>query len=214
MECESLLERVQMPRHIQLHSMLVAEVAVFLGTLLNNRQTDLDLQLLEAGGLLHDIAKPRSIATGERHEELGAVMLRDWGYPMVAHIVREHVTMDHGRIMGPVNESILVNYADKRVRHTEIVSIEARFLDLIDRYARSREQAVFLEERMGLYFRLEERIFERLPISPTGEELMAIQVSIEAGEEGGGNGECGKTADGGAAGWREIGGARGIPQKW
>jgi putative nucleotidyltransferase with HDIG domain len=213
-ECFSLMERVQMPGHIRFHSMLVADVAVFLGTLLSARSSDLDLRLIEAGGLLHDIAKPRSIATGERHEELGANMLEGWGFPDVAPIVREHVAMDHGRALGPVTESILVNYADKRVRHAEIVSIEERFLDLIDRYARSREQAVFLEQKMGLYFSLEERIFEHLPISPTGRELMAIQVSVDCREGEGGNGNNGKKADGCVAGWGEVGGARSFAQKW
>jgi len=206
-ECFSLMKRVRMPRHIQFHSMLVAEIAVFLGKLLNHRSNELDLQLLEAGGLLHDIAKPRSIATGERHEELGAEMLREWGFPRVAPIVGEHVTMDPGRAMGPVTESILVNYADKRVRHAEIVSIEERFLDLIDRYARSREQAAFLEQRMGLYFSLEERIFEHLPIHPTGHELMAIQISVDCRQGEGGNGNNGKKADRCVAGWGEVGGA-------
>ena len=206
-DCFSLMERVGMPRHIRFHSMLVAEIAVFLGALLNDRSTSLDLQLLEAGGLLHDIAKPRSIATGEKHEELGAVMLRGWGYPSVAEIVREHVAMDQGRAMGPVTESILVNYADKRVRHSEIVTIQERFLDLIERYARSREQAAFLEKRMGLYFSLEERIFEHLPVSPTGKELMAIQVSLDGGKGEGGNGENGKKADRGFACGGKIGGA-------
>lgn len=206
-DCLSLMERVGMPRHIQCHSWLVAEVAVFLGGLLNDRSTNLDLRLLEAGGLLHDIAKPRSIVTGEKHEELGAVMLQDWGYPTVAQIVREHVTMDYGRAMGPVSESVLVNYADKRVRHSEIVSIQDRFLDLIERYARSREHAAFLEKRMGLYFSLEERIFEHLPISPTGEELMAIQVCLDCAKGEGGNGGNGKETDRGLACRRKVGGA-------
>jgi hypothetical protein len=134
-------------------------------------------------------------------------MLQGWGFPQVAPIVREHVTMDHGRVLGPVTESILVNYADKRVRHAEIVSIEERFLDLIDRYARTREQAAFLEQRMGLYFSLEERIFEHLPISPTGKELMAVQISVDCREGKGGNGNNGKKADRCVAGWGEVGGA-------
>lgn len=189
--CLALMERVQMPRHIRFHSILVADVAVFLGTLLNNGAPFLNLGLLEAGGLLHDIAKPRSIATGERHEELGAIMVETWGYPHIAPIVKEHVTMDERRVNGPISESTLVNYADKRVRHAEVVSIEERFFDLIERYARSREQATYLEKRMELYFTLEERIFEQLSISPTGDELMGIRIASnhEGGE--GSNGDEG-----------------------
>jgi uncharacterized protein len=188
-DCICFMERVQMPLHIQFHSMLVADVAVYLGTLLNDGSPFLNIELLEAGGLLHDIAKPRSIATGERHEELGATMLEAWGYPSVAPIVKEHVTMDATRVSGPITESILVNYADKRVRHAEIVSIEDRFQDLIERYAKSNEQAAFLEKRMGLYFSLEERIFENLSIHPTGEELMSLRVAPDPENGEGGNGK-------------------------
>lgn len=189
MDCLALMDRVQMPRHIRFHSILVADVAVLLSTLLNNGSPFLNIDLVEAGGLLHDIAKPRSIATGERHEELGAVMVETWGYPHIAPIVKEHVTMDEVRVNGPITESTLVNYADKRVRHAEVVSIEDRFIDLIERYARSREQAAYLEKRMELYFALEERIFEGLPISPTGDELMGIQIASnhQGGEGSNGN---------------------------
>ncbi len=193
--------------------MLVAEIAVYLGSLLNERCPSLDLQLLEAGGLLHDIAKPRSIATGEKHEEVGAAMLQGWGYPKVAGIVREHVTMDYGRAMGPLTESILVNYADKRVKHSEIVSIEDRFLDLIERYARSREHAALLEKKMELYSALERRIFERLSIRPTGEELMAIQFCLGLEEGEGGNGDRRKKDHRGFARGGEIRGTGGFAQE-
>jgi putative nucleotidyltransferase with HDIG domain len=176
-ECFSFMDEVDMPCHIRIHSAMVAEIALFLGRQLNGFVERLDFELLEAGALLHDIGKPRSLATGERHHELGADMLDAWGYSALSPIVREHISMDFDRATGPITESVLVNYADKRVKHDEIVTLEDRFDDLILRYTRTREQAAFLRERLDLYLALEGRIFDRLSIGPTAAELMRLELS-------------------------------------
>jgi putative nucleotidyltransferase with HDIG domain len=171
-----LMEAVEMPCHIRIHSAMVAEIALFLGRRLNGYAGGLDLELLEAGALLHDIGKPRSLATGERHHDLGADMLDAWGYMSLSPIVRDHIAMDFERATGPISESLLVNYADKRVKHDAIVTLEDRFEDLIVRYAHTREQAMFLRERLDLYQMLEERIFGHLSIGPTAEELLRLEL--------------------------------------
>jgi putative nucleotidyltransferase with HDIG domain len=170
------MEEVEMPCHIRIHSAMVAEIALFLGRHLNGYARGLDLGLLEAGALLHDIGKPQSLATGQRHHDLGAAMLDAWGYGSLAPIVRDHVAMDLGRATGPITESLLVNYADKRVKHDAIVTLEDRFEDLIVRYARSGEQAMDMRERLGLYQTLEERIFAHLSFGPATEELMRLEL--------------------------------------
>jgi uncharacterized protein len=188
-----------MPPHIQRHSCMVAEIALFLGRLLNRNSIRLDLKLLEAGSLLHDIGKPRSLFTGERHEELGAVMLEKQGYGVLASIVREHVSLDTARANGPITESIMVNYADKRVRHDEVVTLEDRFHDLMARYAKTAEHRALMREKLKLFLGLEKRIFEHLTIRPSGEELMSLSLkSAEEGVESGGREEdhCG------FVGWR------------
>ena len=177
-QCLSLMEQVCMQAHIQKHSFMVTEIALYLGRLLNRNGIRLNVDLLEAGALLHDIAKPRSIVTGERHAELGARMLEDWGYPEVAQIVREHVNMDPQFAGGPVTESVLVNYADKRVKHYEIVTLEERFTDLIARYARTEEHGALLNRKLSLYQVLERRIFFHLEITPVEAELMQLPLPL------------------------------------
>ena|GEM_PF-186437 len=173
-QCLALMDRTQMPPHIRRHSFMVAEIALYLARRLNTDSIRLNLELTEAAALLHDIAKARSIATGERHDELGARMLHDWGYPALAPIVQDHTTMDFIRVHGPVTESVLVNYADKRVKHDQVVTIEDRFHDLVERYAKTRESKVYLLKRLDLYLVLEKKIFEHLNISPAGRELMQL----------------------------------------
>ena len=84
--------------------------------------------------------------------------------------------MDAIRLYGPITESLIVNYADKRVKHDQIVTIQERFEDLIDRYAKTEQHRVRLREKLGEYLVLERRIFEHLAISPIEAELMNLSL--------------------------------------
>ncbi len=175
-ECLFLMEQIQMPGHIRKHSLMVAEIALYLSRLLNRNSTRLNLELVEAAALLHDIAKARSLHTGENHSELGASMLLEWGFPPLAPIVREHVSLDLQSLRGPVTESLVVNYADKRVKHDQVVTIEDRFHDLVERYGRTQDHRKWILQKLDVYRALERKIFDHLAISPSGVELMCLSV--------------------------------------
>jgi uncharacterized protein len=179
-ECLQLMQKRLMPRHIQDHSILVADFALYLGRLLNRNGTRLDTAVLEAGGLLHDIAKAESLCNGARHEKLGARILHDLDYLHLAYIVQDHVSIDLIRIHGPITESLVINYADKRVKHDCVVTLEERFLDLIHRYARSTEQEAHMRRRLDLYRVLERKIFDHLIIKPDAVELMQLSLNISS----------------------------------
>jgi len=137
-ECIGILEKTGMPCHIRRHSLMVAEVALFLGRLLNGNGSKLDLNLVEAAALLHDIGKQQSLERGGDHAILGARMLEGIVHPAIARIVSEHIWLEPSHIAGPLTESLLVNYSDKRVKHEQVVSVEERYHDRIDGYAISR----------------------------------------------------------------------------
>jgi uncharacterized protein len=177
-QCLVLMKQEKMPEHIQNHSFVVAQIALYLGGLLNQNSLRLNLLLLEAGALLHDIAKERTLSTGERHEKVGAGMLEDWGYPLISPIVREHVVLDRTVLLGPITESLLVNYADKRVKHDQVVSLGERFSDLIGRYAKTEEHRAWLQEKFDLYVLLESKIFAHLAINPDSLGHLAIQAGV------------------------------------
>jgi putative nucleotidyltransferase with HDIG domain len=154
--------------HILRHSELVTEVALLIGHKLNDYRQNLDLALVEAGALLHDIAKTMCLDTKENHALSGGDLLGDLGYPAVADIVRQHICLDRKVVCSDVvTEAALVNYADKRVKHEEIVNIEERFRDVKERYLRKfphfsdRFKEVFVETQ-----RLEVKIFSLIDISP------------------------------------------------
>ncbi len=165
-QCLELLRTARVPPHIVAHSAEVARCAVALARRLNANSHRLDEALVWAGGLLHDVAKELSLKTGENHARLGAALLEQWGFPAVAPIVRDHIELDPSMLQEPFSESLVVNYADKRVKHDEIVTLDERFADLVTRYGTTAERKALLERRWRLYQTLERKLFFHTSISP------------------------------------------------
>lgn len=165
-DCLSILKTHQVPEHIVRHSLTVHKVALFLCEALNQHGAELDQALVEAGSLLHDIAKMDGLKSSQSHSRDGALLLVGLGYPEVAEIVRQHVVLDPPPRDGCISEASVVNYADKRVKHTQVVSLKERFLDLKERYGKSPEAMAWLEKAEGQSLALERCLFERLPFGP------------------------------------------------
>jgi uncharacterized protein len=179
-QCLWFMDNYRMPAHIQEHSRKVAEIAIGLGIYLNRQGAGLAIALLQAGGLLHDIAKARCVRTGENHAVIGGQMVRQLGYPLVASIVEEHVSIAACDLEGPLSETLLVNYADKRVKHSEIVTLEERFGDLADRYGDTPQRKARLTKNLSLFMHLEEMIFADLAIQPTDVLTWAKGIDLSA----------------------------------
>ena len=167
-QCLELIERHKMLPHI------VTRVALLIARKLNAAGHHLDLALVEAGALLHDITKTMSIETREDHAQTGGELLASLGYPAVADIVRQHICLDSASFdPDAVTEAEVVNYADKRVKHEEVVGIEDRFEDVWQRYVNkfpgleARFEQVRHETRL-----VEKKIFSKIDISP--EEIADI----------------------------------------
>jgi len=163
----------QMPPHIREHCFRVRDVALLLAEGLQAAGVALRLPLIEAGALLHDIAKIVSLTNGGEHARLGAQWLRDLGYPQVAEIIREHVWLSRNPAEPwPLSEVEIVNYADKRVQHSQVVTLDQRFADLKHRYGRTPAlvDRISTNERRSLC--LEQKIFSRLDMNP--EDMLAI----------------------------------------
>jgi uncharacterized protein len=177
-QCLELMDIHGMLPNIREHSFRVMEVARFLGEALTEAGFDLHLPLVTTGALLHDLGKTQCLGTCNNHAELGAGILDSLGYSHVAQVVREHVYIDVS-IMDPrpLREAEVVNYADKRVLHEEVVTLAARFADLKVRYgctpgARARIQATEVKARA-----LEDKLFAPLQLSP----LDLLRVNEERG---------------------------------
>jgi putative nucleotidyltransferase with HDIG domain len=133
----------------------------------------IDLSLVSAGALLHDIAKVPAIHAGVKHSEMGAEMVRDLGFIEVAPLVRQHVLLDDYTQNGRVTEAELVNYGDKRVTHDKIVTLQGRFDDLYIRYGFRSPRAMEHVRRIHVHaLELEKKLFRSLSVRP--DELVDI----------------------------------------
>ncbi len=100
------------------HCRAVAELAQELRAALAEKGLPLEESRLRAASLLHDIARDLP-----EHEAVGALWLRELGYPEAAGCVRQH----HDPESTELSEASLLYLADKAVRGSERVSLEERF---------------------------------------------------------------------------------------
>ena len=138
LECEELMAKYSMLPNIVLHSRQVMRVSI---AITDNLKDGLSINrdIVIAAALLHDITKTRSLKTKERHAASGGALLRELGFGRVAGIVEQHVILRNLNLEGRLEEVEIVYYADKRVMHDKIVTIEDRVHDLIKRYATTEE---------------------------------------------------------------------------
>jgi putative nucleotidyltransferase with HDIG domain len=166
--CTALWDKYDMPPHIRAHSAQVAFIVACLGSRLQAVGANINLQLLLAGALLHDIAKAYTIKFGGSHAQLGASwMRREAGYYHVTQIVLHHVHWPWA--LDVYNESmlpaLLVVYADKRVKHDRLVTIEERFADLMCRYGHTELSRMYINASKEQGLELEQVLSERLGVN-------------------------------------------------
>jgi putative nucleotidyltransferase with HDIG domain len=172
--CRQLMERYGMLPNIVEHSYRVCQVATYLGKALSRSQEGLDPALIVAAALLHDITKTKSLTTKEDHAHTGASLLRELGCPEVAEVVRGHVHLAAGTELAALREVHIINYADRRVRHNTVVSQDARFVDLVERYGHTPERRLRLKRMKDTALKLEQNIFSRINAAP--EDLQALNA--------------------------------------
>jgi putative nucleotidyltransferase with HDIG domain len=125
-ECEAILAEQHVPASIVRHARKVAEVAHRLAYTLASSDLDLNLELVQAGALLHDLAKGQP-----DHASVGASILRAMQFSRVAEIVAAHTDLATFSVL---DESAIVYLADKLVRGEEEVTITERFQPALDRF--------------------------------------------------------------------------------
>lgn len=165
-ECLKLMGQYGMLENIIHHSLEVARVALFLSAELKKKGQDIDLGLVEAASLLHDLAKTDCLKTKEDHAQAGSQLLESMGYGKVGEIVAQHVRLHQEGDPSTVSEVEIVNYADKRVMHDRVVSLEERFRDLKERYGRNQSAIDYLERLEKEINGIENKIFLILQIDP------------------------------------------------
>lgn len=165
-DCLRLMVQYGMLEHIIDHSIAVARVALFLSIKLNRKGQRIDLPLVEAAALLHDLTKTECLRTKEDHALTGSRLLKEIGYERIGDVVAEHIHLSKETDPSRISEEEVVNYADKRVQHDRIVSLEERFEDLKGRYGKSERALELLEGLRRSTFEIERKIFSILKTYP------------------------------------------------
>jgi uncharacterized protein len=164
--CFALLEKYNTPHHIVLHSKKVWDVGKLLAEKLISNHVSLDMPLVRASCLLHDIGKYPCILDGSGyHDVRGEQILEQEGFPDVARIIVQHVVL-RGTSADPIREEHVVFYSDKRVVHDQLVSLDERFEYLQETYGSTEWAVERLMQMKEETRRWEKRIFSRLDFGP------------------------------------------------
>lgn len=169
-ECFALLKDVlRLPPQAVAHGAAVARVAQLLACRLNELRwmssghglpEALDIDLVTAGGLLHDIAKGKP-----DHELEGGRMLRAIGLPEVAATAETH---RDSRLEpdAPITEREIVYLSDKLVYGPRLVTVKERFAEKIECFAENTAEVEAIRGRFGRALALHERIAALIGESP------------------------------------------------
>lgn len=166
--CLTLWDKYGMPPHIRRHCIQVALIVADLARGMEHFGSALCRRTMLAGALLHDIAKIYTIRHGGAHSQLGAAqMLRETGNYTLAQMIYHHVSwpwnidVDNSLTL----PSLLLIYADKRVRHDKVVTLEERRLDLLERYGFTEQSRLYINESMRQAAAIEMALSQRLGVT-------------------------------------------------
>jgi len=169
--------------NIRAHSIMVARVAHVLlqGLTSSSSSSPPSEELVVAGALLHDIAKTPCLKNRCDHARHGSDICLELGYPEVAEVVREHVILmnfsltryDKGNFLAKE----IVYYADKRVRHDEIVTLDERLEYILENYGNNDPKRYSLiKENFDKCLQLEKFLFSAMELT-TNDIQKAVTIS-------------------------------------
>ena len=128
---------------------------------------DISMERITAGALMHDIGKTPCLNSDADHADVGRKICIRHHFQEIAEIVGQHIHLKGYLSAGPICEREIVYYADKRVNHDMVVSIEERLEYLLDRYAKGREELKrLIRSNFDQCRDVERKIFSLLEFEP------------------------------------------------
>lgn len=168
-QCFDLMKKYGMLENIRAHSVMVERISSIIAGGLREAGIEISLDKVRAGALLHDIAKTLCLNTMKDHALLGAEICLENHFEEIAGIVGEHIRLKDEKLDGKIDEKMIVYYADKRVNHDAVVSIDERLEDLFKRYGKNdpyRRQLI--KKNFNFCRKVEKRLFAGLDLRPEG----------------------------------------------
>jgi molybdenum cofactor cytidylyltransferase len=174
-QCLSMMEEYKVPYNIKEHCIAVGWVAVRLAALLNDSGHKLDVNLIEAAALLHDIARTRA-----NHAQAAAEILYEMGYTKAADIVRQHMKPDPEE-QSRISEVTIVYLADKYAAGDRIVTLKQRFTGKIDAFNKNLTAVKSAEENYRIALALQNIITKELGCDDDTLELLLKEFNDKTG---------------------------------
>ena len=170
-ECLALMtENFAVEKSVLDHCKKVSRLALGLGQALNIAGCEMDLDLLVAAGLLHDLARKQA-----DHATVAAQILAGIGFPDVVEIVAAHMDIViHDE--DSIDEREVLYLADKLVQEERTVPLEPRFREMIEHYADEPEVSATIAQRLNNALRIKQRL-ETI----TGRSLESILKELPPG---------------------------------
>ena len=155
-ECLALISEVRpIPENIRAHSIMVAGLARAMGEQLNACGEHFDTDLLQAAGLLHDIARLE-----RNHGPQGAKILDAMGFSAVARVIAPHSDMDV-QDLAPITHREVIFLADKYFKGNRPVPLETRYGAKMEKYGKNPEAREHVRKRLEHALKSERRIEAR-----------------------------------------------------
>lgn len=132
-ECLSILYKYKVSDNVACHGRAVAAIARRLAELLNRAGLNLNIEMVVAGGLLHDLAKSKP-----NHPKRGERVVRSMGFSSIGGIIASHMDLELADEY-VIDEAAVVFLADKLVQGDRLVSLAERFRLALDKFAASPE---------------------------------------------------------------------------
>lgn len=170
----ALFDVYALPDSKRQHSALVARVALFLAARAARKLVvSINIPLLYAGAMLHDIDKNIQKAKGEHHPDTGVRVLREQGFGEVADLIKTHSlpSILYQTIAPKTWEEKLLYLSDKMVKHT-IITVDERFR-LWKKEDVPQEAVVELDAAYPKVKALEKEIFDSIGIVPKDVAILA-----------------------------------------
>jgi HD superfamily phosphohydrolase YqeK len=186
-DCKRLWEEYHTPAHIRRHCAQVGRVARWVAEGLFSEGIAVDVELCVSAGLLHDLVRvtewkelkvdqffdappsQQDIRVWEKqrarwsphipHAQVNAEILQK-EYPELASVIAKHSVSSVGALA--TWEEKVVHYADRRVMHDTIVSVQERFADFQKRYPSMDPDGSLLKASL----QLEDELFATIQSTP------------------------------------------------
>ncbi len=189
--CAQFWEEYSTPRHIREHMKQVAAVARYLGEGLREAGEHVNVDRVERAALLHDTLRvtewaelnfdgfpytpsAQEVAAWEDqrriyppavpHAQVNHDLFVE-SYPEIAQLILLHSIIDAPRVT--TWEEKLLNYADRRVAHSTIVTVQERLDEAYARYSKTSQEALERDPQIvAAIYRIEQDIFDRVGGDP------------------------------------------------